>query len=101
LDAFMAVFDADVVCGIEPMQSALKHSCQLPSVRARTGFAATDDAVGVAGSLFGDSNGPEPGVVSPNRRNLSRQAIQPSSRAIGTAWSGYSQHCCHRGQSAA
>ena len=57
----MAVFDADVVCGIEPMQSALKHSCQLPSVRARTGFAATDDAVGVAGSLFGDSNGPEPG----------------------------------------
>jgi hypothetical protein len=36
----MAVFDADVVCGIEPMQSALKHSCQLPSVCARTGFAA-------------------------------------------------------------
>ena len=46
----MAVFDADVVCGIEPMQSALKHSCQLPSVRARTGFAATDDDVGVAGA---------------------------------------------------
>jgi hypothetical protein len=28
----------------------IKHSCQLPSVRARTGFAATDDAFRVAGA---------------------------------------------------
>ena len=37
------------------------------------------------------------GVVSPNRRNLSSQAIQPSSRAIGTAWLGCSRHCCTGG----
>ena len=47
-------------CGRYKRRGRIKHSCQLPSVRARTGFAATDDAVGVAGSLFGDSNGPEP-----------------------------------------
>jgi hypothetical protein len=53
----MAVFDADVVCGIEPMQSALKHSCQVAVHRgiyvssARTAAATNEERLVLHGAV--------------------------------------------------